>query len=874
MPATGAVGTIPSAFAPVNALYDPTKIQQQTLNEQQIGQNETEMVARISAGLLDPKQYPDEASRAAAWPDAIATARRAGFDLRSAPEAYPGEAVLRRASLLGTSSAELYKQRQLEAANQALLGDGKTPAATTSMPSVTTTQPGTGVGAAPVVPAYGSGGPGASVTVPAEYMPYFQEASARTGIPVDLLIAQARQESGFNPGATGSAGEVGIMQIHPKTAASPGFGMSGVQNPDILRDPRTNINFGADYLAARAKAAGANFTTPEGQAAALRAYNGGGDPNYVANVFRYVPAGGSRTAATGATGGAQTTYLGDSLTEPGGVGGQGGLGVRGASPDAVLARLRDPNVTPDAQIRGKPVVLSSGASNDPEHAQLLAMQLQTLKDRGAGPVTVLGVGPGVKNAATVNAQLKQIAERNDARFVELPASQMSKDGIHPTAEGYATLRAQTAPAQGAPAAPGGEQQPGPYKLAGPPMAPPGGSTGGGAGTVPQPPANALAPGQPGAPPAQSQVQQQAQPAPPGGPATGYGPGGQYTVEQFRELRALQAAGTPTGQIVTRMNEMRQQNAALAHQARQEQRQATMDQETQQQHAIDNRYKELQYQLSQASNEREAGRYKMAQAEFDQKMVAANRRYPGDSQDAADMNLLLDGANGKADTSTPDYANAYARQKYKSDTNGNTIIREMSMFPTPAGRADVAPTVTKPPATVPEKAKDAMLANAAGQVKIMKALDALEAYPAAVGGLNTQIQNDYFLQRSDPQGVAARQAVANIQTHLFHELAGAAQSPSEAERLKPYAPKPTDTYSTIMTKLKGLMDINRETMLQAYRSYGPEARGERLAVIEEAIINSIPAAAIEHLRADTEQGREARFDKIFGRGAAKLVLSNG
>ena len=139
-----------------------------------------------------------------------------------------------------------------------------------------------------------TGGSLGSVDVPPEYLPFYQEASARTGIPVEVLIAQGRQESGFNPGATGAAGEIGIGQISPKTATDPGYGMTGIKNPDALRDPRTNINFQADYLAARAKAAGADFSTPEGIAKALKAYNGGGDPNYVQNVTRYIP--GARTA--------------------------------------------------------------------------------------------------------------------------------------------------------------------------------------------------------------------------------------------------------------------------------------------------------------------------------------------------------------------------------------------------------------------------------------------------------------------------------------------------------------------------------------------------------------------------------------------------
>jgi soluble lytic murein transglycosylase-like protein len=171
--------------------------------------------------------------------------------------------------------------------------------------------PGTATGSggpatiAPPAVAYGQGGPGSTIPVPPEYMSYFQAASKRTGVPVDLLIAQARQESGFNPNAAGG----GLMQIQDKTALNPGFGLTGVQSPAILKDPKTNIDFGADYLAARAKAAGADLSTPQGQAVALQAYNGGGDPDYVKNVTRYMP--------KPAAGPAPTVYAGPGVP-PGG----------------------------------------------------------------------------------------------------------------------------------------------------------------------------------------------------------------------------------------------------------------------------------------------------------------------------------------------------------------------------------------------------------------------------------------------------------------------------------------------------------------------------------------------------------------------------
>jgi soluble lytic murein transglycosylase-like protein len=131
------------------------------------------------------------------------------------------------------------------------------------------------------------GGPQAQAQVPAQYLPFYQEASARTGIPVDTLIAQGQQESSFRPNAVGKAGEIGLHQIKPSTAADPGFGMTGV-DPKSLFDPRTNINFAADYLKARA-GPNANFADPAARNRALQAYNGGGDPNYVAHVTRYIP---------------------------------------------------------------------------------------------------------------------------------------------------------------------------------------------------------------------------------------------------------------------------------------------------------------------------------------------------------------------------------------------------------------------------------------------------------------------------------------------------------------------------------------------------------------------------------------------------------
>jgi hypothetical protein len=66
------------------------------------------------------------------------------------------------------------------------------------------------------------GGLPANLGVPADLVPLFDAASAQSGVPVSLLAAVAKQESGFNPGAVSSAGAEGIMQLMPSTASGLG----------------------------------------------------------------------------------------------------------------------------------------------------------------------------------------------------------------------------------------------------------------------------------------------------------------------------------------------------------------------------------------------------------------------------------------------------------------------------------------------------------------------------------------------------------------------------------------------------------------------------------------------------------------------------
>lgn len=166
--------------------------------------------------------------------------------------------------------------------------DAETPTRMPLLNSTPASDPDASAPAAQDRPAGDKVAPTTNLKVPAELLPLYQAASRRTGIPIDVLVAQAKQESGFDPNIVSSTGGIGLHQIQPSTARDPGYGMRGI-DPATLKDPAVNIAFAADYL--KAKAGGdVDWDDPKAVDAALKAYNGGGDARYVEHVRRQMGA--------------------------------------------------------------------------------------------------------------------------------------------------------------------------------------------------------------------------------------------------------------------------------------------------------------------------------------------------------------------------------------------------------------------------------------------------------------------------------------------------------------------------------------------------------------------------------------------------------
>jgi peptidoglycan lytic transglycosylase len=83
---------------------------------------------------------------------------------------------------------------------------------------------------------------------PTPFAEIVQGAERDNGLPLGLLHAMMRQESGFKPDAQSPANAVGLMQLVPDTAERVAREIGVDNGASLLRFPAENVKFGAHYL--------------------------------------------------------------------------------------------------------------------------------------------------------------------------------------------------------------------------------------------------------------------------------------------------------------------------------------------------------------------------------------------------------------------------------------------------------------------------------------------------------------------------------------------------------------------------------------------------------------------------------------------------
>ena len=136
----------------------------------------------------------------------------------------------------------------------------------------------------------------------ATYAPLIASTEQRDGIPPGQLGAALNKETGGEPNPATAvnpkSGATGVAQILPSTAAQPGYGVAPLP-PGGALDPTKAIPFAADYVTARAKAAGLDMTNPDQAAKAWSLYGGDSSGRYGQQVV--AQAGGAPTAVFNST---------------------------------------------------------------------------------------------------------------------------------------------------------------------------------------------------------------------------------------------------------------------------------------------------------------------------------------------------------------------------------------------------------------------------------------------------------------------------------------------------------------------------------------------------------------------------------------------
>ncbi len=132
-------------------------------------------------------------------------------------------------------------------------------------------------------------------------------------------------------------------------------------------------------------------------------------------------------------------------------------------------------------------------------------------------------------------------------------------------------------------------------------------------------------------------------------------------------------------------------------------------------------------------------------------------------------------------------------------------------------AQKAAQTAQAPKKIPASVMQGLSKNDAAVQRIQDAIDALKAYPDAVG-LKRVVGED-INQRVDPKGIDARAKLARIAAIEIHTQAGSNQTARELVNLRPYIPNVRDGHEAAIEKLENLKRAVANETEGLRRNYG-------------------------------------------------------
>jgi len=140
------------------------------------------------------------------------------------------------------------------------------------------------------------------------------------------------------------------------------------------------------------------------------------------------------------------------------------------------------------------------------------------------------------------------------------------------------------------------------------------------------------------------------------------------------------------------------------------------------------------------------------------------------------------------------------------------------------------------------------------------LAAAQAYPSAFGPSN--IIGDFAKQYTDPKGVQARAAVADIGSLKIHDRSGTAVTAMEFPRLKPFIPNMTDKPDVVKDKLDNFRKTYAD--IQAEIAGFAEQQGYRAPTVRQPDAAPAPAPAAPAGGSGLSPAEQAELDQLRGR----------